>query len=159
MTTATNLRPGTIEWGGASLVLRYSGLVAPVYRGLLREIAELYVPPELRHQGRASALMAEVCRQADNESVTLLLMPNPYEERPGAHPGLTQRGLAVWYAARFGFFTLQHDPALVMIRLPGEIQPTQAMPLSPIAQAARVVAQQAARRGRLSTEGDPDATI
>ncbi|EEF24141.1 conserved hypothetical protein [Ricinus communis] len=56
--------------------------------------------------------MREICEQADQNDMFLLLQPEAF----GAG-GLTTEQLAAWYARRFGFVELQATP-LILVRLP-----------------------------------------
>lgn len=106
------MKPGHIVMGHASLELSYSGIVPVADRGRVLEVTSLRTDRWSRNQGHASALMREVCQQADQNDMFLLLRPEAF----GAG-GLTTEQLADWYARRFDFVQLQDAP-LILIRLP-----------------------------------------
>jgi GNAT superfamily N-acetyltransferase len=93
-------------------------------RAATREIRSVQTEPGAQGQGHASALLHEVCREADAANITLLLWPQPY----GEHIALSRMQLADWYARRFGFQTIQPEPIL-MARMPGTT-PRYATPLA-----------------------------
>jgi hypothetical protein len=106
------MKPGHIVMGHSSLELSYSGIVPVADRGRVLEITSLRTNRWSRSQGHAGALMREVCQQADQNDMFLLLSPEAF-----GGGGLTTEQLTDWYARRFGFTPLQHAP-LILIRLP-----------------------------------------
>jgi N-acetylglutamate synthase-like GNAT family acetyltransferase len=100
-------------------------------RAQTRELVHLFVPVEKRGEGQASTLMHQVCNEADQHGITIVLFANPYGD---ADLGRSQ--LIKWYAKEFGFIPIQADPPL-MARMPGS---TPRM-LSPVARAASEVMQ------------------
>ena len=108
------MKTGTIQLGPASLRLGYSGLIPGHLRGKLREISSLLVDQAARGKGAASALMREVVRQADQSSVALLVIVEPFEDGP-----MDEAGLREWYS-RLGFTEIQLMPC-VMVRAPQPI--------------------------------------
>lgn len=97
------MKTGTIQLGNASLHLGYSQIVPPTKRGMAREITELFVPEEFRGKGEATALLNDVCDQADTAGLLLLLIADSKE-------------LGLFYE-RFGFAAIQQHPIL-MVRTP-----------------------------------------
>ena len=95
------MKPGTRTNGPASLRLSYSALVGANLRGMLRELTHLQVSEDARGQGHGSALMRDVCAEADQSRTVLMLTAE-------------SRRLAAWYA-RFGFMLIQAEP-LLMVR-------------------------------------------
>lgn len=104
------MKTGTRTLGPASLKLSFSQQVAPHLRGGLREISNLLVKEEHRNQGHASDLMRMICREADENNIILMLMPQPFDM-----PELSKAQLRDWYARSFGFTILQETPT-IMIR-------------------------------------------
>lgn len=98
------MKNGTIALGNASLHLGYSGIIAPNKRGLLREITEFYVPEEHRGKGDGTELLNEVCDQADQDNIILMITAD------------NQR-LQSFYC-RHGFVTIQDMPVILMARQP-----------------------------------------
>jgi len=98
------MKTGTITLGNASLHLGYSGIVAPNKRGLLREITDFHVPEEFRGKGEGDMLLADVCKEADDSNIILMLKAD------------TKR-LQSFYA-RHGFVTIQDDADILMARQP-----------------------------------------
>jgi N-acetylglutamate synthase-like GNAT family acetyltransferase len=70
-------------------------------RAAVREVVALYTPPEMRSCGYASQLMHDVCREADEHNITLLLVVDHDIMR-----------LVPWYT-RFGFQTIQAKPIMM----------------------------------------------
>lgn len=62
-------------------------------------------------KGHATALLHQVCAEADIDGIVLLLMPKPFGD------GMTEEQLEKWYG-RFGFTTVQTVPAKLMARQP-----------------------------------------
>lgn len=104
------MKTGTRTLGPASLKLSYSQQVAAHLRGGLREISHLLVKEDRRNQGHASDLMRMICREADENNIMLMLMPQPFDM-----PELSKAELRDWYSRRFGFTILQETPT-IMIR-------------------------------------------
>lgn len=97
------MKPGTVQLGSATIHIGYAGIVPPNMRGFARELTEFYVPEEHRNKGEGSELLKEVCDQADQHRILLIIMAD--NDR-----------LADFYA-RFGFQQIQISPIL-MIRPP-----------------------------------------
>lgn len=62
-------------------------------------------------KGHATALMHQVCAEADVDRIVLILMPKPFGD------GMTEEQLEKWYG-RFGFEMVQTVPAKLMARQP-----------------------------------------
>lgn len=62
-------------------------------------------------KGHATALMHQVCAEADVGGIVLLLQPKPFGE------GMNEEQLGKFYE-RFGFVTVQEVPAKLMARQP-----------------------------------------
>ncbi len=60
-------------------------------------------------KGHATALMYQVCQEADDACKTLILTVAPFGE------GMTDDQLQKWYE-RFGFEVIQTEPAVMMAR-------------------------------------------
>lgn len=96
------MKVGRVELGDASLRIGHSQIIPPSKRGFARELTEFYVPEDKRGQGAGSALLDEVCAQADSENILLIVIAD------------TER-LALFYA-RHGFKELPRDnPESVII--------------------------------------------
>lgn len=78
-----------------------------------RELSALEVPVESRRAGHATALMHDVCSEADEAGITLVLFVQPFND-----PDMSRAQLAAWYARSFGFVPIQAEPML-MARMPG----------------------------------------
>lgn len=99
---------GPRELNGATCHLMAVDLPAHIARRT-RQVVGLTVAIHLRGQGRASALLREVCAEADREEFMLVLEPKPTDGT------LTQQQAEDWYG-RFGFQTIQTDPIRLMVR-------------------------------------------
>jgi GNAT superfamily N-acetyltransferase len=95
------MKPGTITLGNASLYLGYTQIVQPNKRGLAREITDFHVPEAHRGKGEGSMLLQDLCEQADDERILLILKAD------------TKR-LEAFYK-RFGFVTIQDDGAIILL--------------------------------------------
>jgi len=95
------MKPGTLTLGNASLYLGYTQIIPPNKRGFAREITDFHVPEECRGQGEGTALLADLCDQADDERILLLLKAD------------TKR-LENYYH-KFGFVTIQDDGAIILL--------------------------------------------
>jgi GNAT superfamily N-acetyltransferase len=62
-----------------------------------------------QRKGHATALLHEVCREADIAGIVLLLRPEPFAD------GMDAEQLAKWYG-RFGFVQIQAEPVVLMAR-------------------------------------------
>lgn len=69
------------------------------------------VASEDQRKGHGSALMYQICAEADVDGIVLVLMPKP------EGPGMTEDALEAWYQ-RFGFVTVQTEPVRLMARQP-----------------------------------------
>lgn len=98
---------------GASLQVRISVALPKKLRDRTREITKVHTPADMQQQGHATALMRDVCSEADRDGITLILWPRPY----GDDIALSQAMLIRWYQ-RFGFRVIQPEPVL-MARPPG----------------------------------------
>lgn len=107
------LKPGSIQLGGSSLDLSYSGIVPIEYRGDALEISNLLTVSTVRRQNHANALMQDVCEQADQFGKMLLVLPSAF----GAD-GPSTAQLTDWYSRKFGFTAIQQEPQTILIRLP-----------------------------------------
>jgi predicted GNAT family acetyltransferase len=105
--------PGQRTHGSASLQVRISLALPKRLRAHTREITKVHTPASMQGNGLASALMREVCAEADEAGMTLMLWPRPY----GDDVALSASMLCDWYAG-FGFRVIQPEPVL-MARAPG----------------------------------------
>ena len=101
------MKTGTVQLGNASLHLGYSQIVPPPQRGFAREITELFVPEKHRGKGEATALLNDVCEQADQYDIMLILIADT-------------KKLGLFYE-RFGFEVIQQSP-IVMVRSPNVVK-------------------------------------
>lgn len=79
--------------------------------GLL-QVVRVWTDTKCRRNGSASALMDEICHDADAESRVLMLNPRPF----GSFDKPAVDKLVEWYAD-FGFTVIQENPTL-MARMP-----------------------------------------
>lgn len=98
------MKPGTITLGNASLHIGYSQIVDPSQRGFAREITDFSVIDGHRGKGEGTLLLKDVCDEADNENLLLLIIADTVK-------------LAQFYM-RFGFKTIQEKPVILMCRSP-----------------------------------------
>jgi hypothetical protein len=56
-----------------------------------------------------------VCREADAAGLVLVLSPQPF----GDNINLSKEQLTDWYERSFGFAIIQHEPMVLMARMPG----------------------------------------
>lgn len=101
--------------GPASLKVSYSLMVPPPMRGQVREVSAILCDQASRNKGHAKALMADVMADADRNRITLLVVVEPFEDKP-----LDADALRAWYE-RLGFVEIQSAPC-VMARAPKVIQ-------------------------------------
>lgn len=73
----------------------------------MREL--ISIDSEVQRQGHATGLMHNVCQEADNACMTLLVQVNPFRG------GMTAEQLITWYS-KFGFIEIQNDPVVMMAR-------------------------------------------
>jgi len=78
-----------------------------------REIVKIHTPAAEQGNGHATDLMREVCDEADQAGIVLVLWPSPYGDDIALSAGM----LRDWYA-RFGFRQIQSEPVM-MARAPG----------------------------------------
>jgi N-acetylglutamate synthase-like GNAT family acetyltransferase len=93
------MKTGTITLGNASLHIGYPQIIAPNQRGHAREITCFTVPEEHRGKGEGSALLQDVCEQADQNKILLIIIADTLR-------------LATFYA-RHGFISIQDKPILM----------------------------------------------
>lgn len=97
------MKPGTIELGNASIRVGYPQIIAPNQRGHARELTEFFVKEDHRGKGEGSVLLNEICEQADQGKLLLIIVADSLR-------------LASFYA-RHGFIAIQANPIL-MARTP-----------------------------------------
>lgn len=103
------MKYGLRELNGASCkVLKPISLPADMHKGI-REIVSLEVPPALRGEGRATALLEMICKEADMRKMILLLTVDPF----GDIPGPTKDQLTEWYGSTFDFHVIQKEPVIM----------------------------------------------
>lgn len=101
---------GPRQLNGAQCNLMHVDTHAHIARKM-RQVMGLTVAIHQRGQGKASALLREVCAEADREGLMLLLEPKPTDAT------LTVEQAESWYG-RFGFQTIQETPIKLMVRTP-----------------------------------------
>ena len=99
---------GPRQLDGATCHLMAVDLPAHIARRT-RQVVGLTVAMQQRRQGKASALMREVCAEADREGFMLVLEPKPTDA------SLTVEQAESFYN-RFGFMTIQTEPIRLMVR-------------------------------------------
>lgn len=99
-----DMKPGTLSLGNASCYIGYSQVTKPNQRGLLREITNFEVPEEHRGKGDGTELLKDICDQADERGIVLLIKADTIR-------------LEIFYK-RHGFITLQALPDIIMVRQP-----------------------------------------
>lgn len=123
------MKQGPRLLGEARLTIGECKALPAHMRTRTRELSALEVGPESRRAGQATALMHEVCQEADDAGITLVLFVQPFGQWE-----LSRTQLADWYAKRFGFVPIQAEPML-MARMPGSTP----RHLTPTAAAASMV--------------------
>lgn len=108
---------GRRSYISATCNLVVSAALPVAMRKAVRELHDLRVPEQDRSKGYATQLLHDVCREADEHNLTLMLCV--------AEP----MWLIAWYS-RFGFQPIQAAPVL-MARMPGSTPRT----LKPISKA------------------------
>ena len=98
------MKPGTLTLGNASAYIGYSQITKPNQRGLLREITNFEVPEEHRGKGEGTELLKDICAQADEEGIILMLKADTLRLEN--------------YYTRQGFTTIQANPVILMVRQP-----------------------------------------
>jgi len=121
------MKLGKRVFGAASCKLGRTVQVPEHMRDSIVELSALFCPAAQRREGFATALVGEICNEADDEGKVLLLHVAPYA--PG---GLDKAQLTQWYADRFGFQAIQAEP-LLMARMVGA---TPRQTIKPVAAAA-----------------------
>lgn len=110
---------GQRSYESATCNLIVSKALPVAMRKSVRELHDLKVPEQDQRKGYASQLLHDVCREADEHNLTLMLAVDDKESMR----------LIAWYS-RFGFQPIQASPVL-MARMPGSTPRT----LKPISQA------------------------
>jgi N-acetylglutamate synthase-like GNAT family acetyltransferase len=82
------------------------GIDDSVTEGLL-EVKSVKTAKPQRHQGHATRLLEDVCKEADGAKMLLVLTPEQFDNGP-----IGSKQLQSWYA-RFGFEVIQDKPVLM----------------------------------------------
>ena len=98
------MKTGTVQLGNASLHIGYTQIIPPTKRGLAREITEFYVPDRHRNLGEGTRLLEEVCGQADDGNIILILMADTVKLKE--------------FYEKFGFKMIQDGNNILMARQP-----------------------------------------
>ena len=122
---------GDRHHGAASARIRLCPGLGPKLQASTRELCDLSTPADAQGHGHASALLREVCEEADAAGVMLVLFMAPFDT------GLSAEDLAAWYG-RHGFAEIQAEPVKMMARqigatprVPGVRRVSSAQPLEP----------------------------
>lgn len=121
------MQPGIRKFGAATCKVGRTVQLPVHMRDRVLEVSALFCPVEQRGQGFACELMHQVCQEADQVGMLLLIHVQPFGE-----PDMGRTQLATWYATHFGFGPIQPEP-LLMARAPGA---TPRILSTPVAQAA-----------------------
>ena len=103
------MEPGLRTHRQASLRIAIAEGLPIEMRPNVREI--LSVQSSNPRKGDATALMYQVCAEADKWWFTLLVQVLPFDD------GMTMEQLQKWYG-RFGFLKIQDEPCVLMVRSP-----------------------------------------
>lgn len=104
---------GVRHYENASCKIRVCTAIPNQLRTKCRELVSLDVPENLRNTGMGTALMTNVCDEADACEMLLLLFPEAF----GTGPMLSNVELEAFYA-KFGFQVIQVKPKVMMARMP-----------------------------------------
>jgi hypothetical protein len=116
MTKQSNPMPtGERRVGPARLRVRQCTALPERMRAKTREIVDVETPFAEHGKGYATTLLHKVCREADAAGLVLVLSPQPY----GDNIDLSKDQLIDWYERSFGFAIIQHQPMMLMARMPG----------------------------------------
>ena len=107
-----SMEPGERHHGAASARIRLCPGLGPKLQASTLELCDLRVPQEQQGRGHASALLREVCKEADAAGVMLVLFVEPFGT------GLSADDLVAWYG-RHGFAEIQARPVRMMARMIG----------------------------------------
>ena len=118
------MKTGIRHYENASCRVSYPMSLPANLRGRVREISHVDVPENLRKQGMATNLVANICDEADAHRMVLILTVDPF----GDGEKMSKEDLQFWYERKFGFQKIQEKP-LMMARMvfatPKPFLPTQ----------------------------------
>ncbi len=100
----------TLCIGPASCDLAETDIVQESLRPYVREVLDVFVPPNERRKGYGAALMHEVVQSADQRGLGLFLEVKSTGE-------MTDEQLEAFYA-KFGFERFQNEPCVLLMRAP-----------------------------------------
>jgi GNAT superfamily N-acetyltransferase len=106
------MKLGKRQFGAATCKVGSSIQIPKHMRDGIREISAVYVPPEQRRQGFATKLIEQLCQEADEAGLVLLLHVQGFSDEQIGNGNLRD-----WYT-RFGFAPIQAEP-LLMARMVG----------------------------------------
>lgn len=116
MTNQHNPMPtGERKVGPARCRVRQCTALPERMRPRTREVVDVETPFEEQGKGYATTLLHKVCREADAANMVLVLSPQPF----GDNINLSKEQLEQWYERSFGFQVIQHQPMVLMARMPG----------------------------------------
>lgn len=121
------MKLGARKFGAATCKLGRTVQVPAHMREQIVELSALHVPIEQRREGFATALLTEICKEADAAGKLLLLHVKPFSD------GVMSASQLATFYSRFGFQDIQPDPRL-MARMPGS---TPRSGLTPVAEATK----------------------
>jgi N-acetylglutamate synthase-like GNAT family acetyltransferase len=104
---------GTRFYENASCKIRFCVAIPNQMRSKTRELVSMDVPVNLRRQGMAKELMINICDEADECSMLVIVFPEPF----GSGEKMTEEQLIEWYT-KFGFQVIQAAPKTIMARMP-----------------------------------------
>lgn len=105
----SNMTPGLREHRSASLRISNADCLPEDMREFVREI--LSVQSTNPRKGHATALLWEVCCEADKWWIMLMVQPRKFAD------GMPDDKLLPWYG-KFGFVKIQDEPCVLMTRSP-----------------------------------------
>jgi hypothetical protein len=112
----TNPMPtGERKVGPARCRVRQCTALPERMRAKTREVVDVETPFDEQGKGYATTLLHKVCREADAAGLVLVLSPQPF----GDNINLSKEQLTDWYERSFGFAIIQHEPMVLMARMPG----------------------------------------
>ncbi len=99
-----DMNPGLRAYRQASLRVAVPDGLPEDMRDDIREIVAVH--SDAPRKGHATALLHQVCAEADHDRKTLLIHVQPFDD------GMSAEQLRKWYA-RFGFIEVQTNPCLM----------------------------------------------
>ena len=107
--TKSHMEASTITIGKCTAQLSEVEGINPIVGQSTKFLTHLFVEPENRNQGHAKKFMFQLCKEAKEASMTILVQPDIYEEC-----GIDNKKLVEFYKS-FGFVDIQDDPHLMVL--------------------------------------------